>query len=78
MGKCVKCGNDYYKTFEVIMNGETYVFDSFECAISELAPRCKHCGCIIIGHGMEDSGLIYCCASCAAKEGKYEFADRVA
>lgn len=33
----------------------THVFDSFECAIHRLAPVCEHCGCKIIGHGLQAS-----------------------
>lgn len=77
MGKCVKCGNVYDKSFEIKMNDRIYVFDSFECAISELAPRCKHCGCIIIGHGLENDGIIYCCSNCAVSEGETKLSDRV-
>jgi hypothetical protein len=77
MAKCDRCGNDYDKSFHVSLNGDTYTFDCFECAISELAPRCKHCGCLIIGHGVENSGLIFCCANCAYEEGKTALVDRV-
>lgn len=65
MSVCEVCGNDYDKTFEVRMAGRTHNFDSFECAIAALAPRCAHCNCRIIGHGVEASGTYYCCASCA-------------
>jgi len=41
------------------------VFDSFECAIEALAPRCTHCHCRVIGHGVERRGSIYCCRHCA-------------
>jgi hypothetical protein len=37
---CETCGNDYDKTFEVLMHGEKHVFDSFECAMR--LPRCAH------------------------------------
>jgi hypothetical protein len=37
MGKCVQCGNDYDKSFEVVMAGQTLTSDSFECAIQALA-----------------------------------------
>lgn len=47
MARCDQCGNDYDKTFEVVMAGQTYVFDSFECAVHKLAPVCPHCGCRI-------------------------------
>jgi hypothetical protein len=43
-----------------------------------LAPKCKHCGCRIIGHGVEKSGTMYCCAHCAHEAGIKGIADRVA
>jgi hypothetical protein len=52
LATCEVCGNQYDKCFEVQRDGETHVFDSFECAIHALAPTCAHCGCRIIGHGM--------------------------
>ena len=76
MGTCVQCGNDYDKSFEVKMNGRTMIFDSFECAIQALAPTCPHCGCRIIGHGVEEGDRMYCCRSCAASEGKTSLRDR--
>jgi hypothetical protein len=77
MARCEVCGNDYDKSFEVIAFGEAHVFDSFECAIHMLAPRCAHCGCAIIGHGMEAEGLFYCCAHCANATGVHGMEDRV-
>lgn len=73
--KCEQCGNEYDKTFQVILAGKEHVFDSFECAISMLAPQCVHCGIRIIGHGVESDGEIYCCAHCAKKEGVHELRD---
>jgi hypothetical protein len=49
--------------------GRTHIFDRFECAIQALAPTCAHCGCRIIGHGVEQGGSIYCCAHCAGAQG---------
>lgn len=69
MAQCETCGNDYNKTFEVVMAGQRHMFDSFECAIHTLAPQCTHCGCRIVGHGVEADGAFYCCAHCADKEG---------
>lgn len=77
MGVCDNCGNEYDKSFEVTLGGQTYTFDSFECAIHSLAPTCAHCGCRIIGHGSEASGKFYCCAHCAAEAGRPELVDRV-
>jgi hypothetical protein len=77
MAACVVCGNDYDKSFEVTAAGATHTFDCFECAIHFLAPTCAHCGCRIIGHGVEASGVIYCCAHCAKTEGVDGIDDRV-
>jgi len=74
--RCEVCGNDYDKSFEVIQAGRSHVFDSFECAIHALAPVCSHCGCKIIGHGMEAGGKFYCCASCAKHSGVTQMKDR--
>lgn len=63
---CVVCGNSYDKAFQVrTVEGEAFTFDSFECAIDRLAPRCGHCDCRVIGHGTEVAGRMYCCAHCA-------------
>jgi hypothetical protein len=68
MAECEVCGNDYYLAFEVITAGRKHIFDSFECAIHALAPQCEHCGCRVIGHGVESEGAIFCCAHCASQE----------
>jgi len=66
--RCEVCGNEYDKAFEVRMKERSHVFDSFECAIHALAPWCAHCGCRIVGHGVEQGGAIYCGAHCASQE----------
>jgi hypothetical protein len=68
MAQCIVCGNEYANAFEVSMAGQSYTFDSFECAIAKLAPTCSHCGCRIIGHGVEDQARFYCCHHCAQAE----------
>jgi hypothetical protein len=75
-GTCEVCGNEYDKAFEVSQGGKRHVFDSFECAIQALAPRCAHCGCRIIGHGVEADAKTFCCAHCAHSAGVHELADR--
>ena len=77
MAACEVCGNDYDKSMEIKAGGKTHVFDSFECAIHALAPKCAHCGCMIIGHGAEANGTMYCCAHCARKSGVKGVDDRV-
>jgi hypothetical protein len=76
MAKCDVCGNDYDKSFEVLARGSHHTFDSFECAIHKLAPQCAHCGCRIIGHGVETDGQMYCGANCAREGGVSGVADR--
>lgn len=77
MARCETCGNEYDKCIEVTRGGERHVFDSFECAIHALAPKCEHCGCRIIGHGIEADGTYFCCAHCAEHAGVTAARDRV-
>ena len=56
MGRCEVCGNEYDKSFQVLLAGKSHTFDSFECAIHALAPTCEHCGVRIAGHGLEKDG----------------------
>ncbi|HEX7010132.1 MAG TPA: hypothetical protein VF184_09125 [Phycisphaeraceae bacterium] len=77
MGVCEQCGNEYDKTFDVMMNGRKHTFDSFECAIQTLAPKCANCGVRIIGHGIEAQERFFCCANCAEALGVTTARDRV-
>jgi hypothetical protein len=78
MAICDTCGNDYDKAFQVTKGGRTMTFDSFECAIAAMAPTCVHCGCRVIGHGVEaPGGKIYCCAHCAGQASVTGLKDRV-
>jgi len=66
MKPCEVCGNEYRGAFEVrTADKVTHVFDSFECAIHGVAPTCEHCGCRVIGHGVESGEHVFCCAHCA-------------
>ena len=76
MAKCDVCGNDYDKAFTVTVADREFTFDSFECAIHALAPACAHCGCKVIGHGVERDGVVFCCASCAERAGVAGLVDR--
>lgn len=77
MGACEVCGNEYDKSFQIVMTGRKHVFDSFECAIHALAPTCSRCNCRIVGHGVEADGQFYCCAHCARQSGVPDVDDRV-
>ena len=76
MAVCHTCGNEYDKSFDVVKDGATYSFDSFECAISKLAPTCETCGVRVLGHGVEDGGRVFCCAHCAGRAGATGIVDR--
>jgi hypothetical protein len=74
--RCETCGNDYDKPFQIIKDGTSHTFDSFECAIQALAPTCTHCGLRILGHGVEKENRFFCCVHCAEAEGVRELRDR--
>lgn len=76
MAQCETYGNDYDKVFDVVMDGTSHTFDSFECAIHILAPTCAHCDCRSLGHGVAADGHAYCGAHCANKEGMEALQDR--
>jgi hypothetical protein len=70
MAICDVCGNDYDKTFTVTTaDGASHTFDSMECAVHQIAPACAHCGCRVLGHGVEAGDRIFCCAACARQVG---------
>jgi hypothetical protein len=73
--RCETCGNEYDDAFTIAIRGETHVFDSFECAIHALAPLCEHCGCRIVGHGVQSRDRMYCCAHCAKQMGVRSIVD---
>jgi DNA-directed RNA polymerase subunit RPC12/RpoP len=76
MAVCANCGNEYDKTFTVTQGDQTRIFDSFECAISLMAPVCATCSTRIIGHGLESQGEMYCCGHCAERAGVANLQDR--
>lgn len=69
MARCDVCGNDYANTMTIKTRDRSGTFDSFECAIHALAPTCAHCGCRVVGHGVEADGRIFCCGNCAETAG---------
>jgi hypothetical protein len=69
MGTCATCGNDYDHTLRIAKDGQEFEFDSFECAIQKLAPRCERCNVRVIGHGVQNERTIYCSAHCAHQAG---------
>ncbi|MFO0859124.1 MAG: hypothetical protein U0570_01115 [Phycisphaerales bacterium] len=70
--RCSTCGNEYENVFRVIRDRQEFVFDSIECAAHMLAPVCSHCGCRILGHGVEADGLVFCCNHCARQSERHK------
>jgi hypothetical protein len=75
--QCEVCGITYDKAMEIRVEETVHTFDCFECAIHVLAPACVHCGCRIIGHGVESQGEIFCGARCAKQGGVVGVRDRI-
>lgn len=79
MATCDVCGNEYAKAFSVTTSdGQQFTFDSIECAVGKIAPECAHCGCRVLGHGVQDGDTVYCCAHCARESGVDAVADNTA
>lgn len=62
---CEVCGNNRGQCFEIRLGGESHIFDSFECAMDALTPKCAYCGSTFVGHGVQLGGTIYCSHQCA-------------
>jgi hypothetical protein len=77
MTHCETCGNEYARPITVTIDGRSHNYDSFECAIHALAPTCDHCGIRVLGHGVENSEHIYCCANCARAAGTRGLVDHL-
>ena len=64
MSKCETCGNQDNDLFEVIKDGVSKKFDTFECAIKSMAAPCENCGCLITGTQKVSNDKAYCCDAC--------------
>lgn len=66
--RCMNCGFNIEKDYILFINGTEFTFDSFECAINFVAPRCSNCSTIVIGKGVRNGEDIYCSDSCLTSE----------
>lgn len=70
MSRCTVCGGESDRVFTITTaTGQVLAFDSFECAIDRLAPRCAYCGIRIIGHGIPSHESLFCGTHCAQYQG---------
>ena len=63
---CEVCGKRVDRSFEVHLGGEKHVFDSFECAVRGLMPKCCLCGSLLLGPGVQIGDRLYCSSFCAS------------
>jgi hypothetical protein len=70
---CEVCGKSEDECFEVHLGGERHIFDSFECTIRGLLPKCPRCGGLILGSGIQVGDLTYCSYACASLPNALEF-----
>lgn len=63
--RCINCGLNIEKDYILFINGKEFIFDSFECAINFVAPRCAHCNSVIVSREIRHSDEIFCSASCS-------------
>ena len=66
--RCMNCGLNIEKDYILYINGTEFTFDSFECAINFVAPRCNHCNSIIIGRGIKHLDEIFCSFDCSKEK----------
>lgn len=66
--RCLNCGENIEKDYILFINGTEYTFDSFECAVNFMAPRCTCCNSVIMGQGVHMEGEIYCTKDCAQSQ----------
>ena len=70
---CEVCGKIDGPCFEVRLGGVRHVFDSFECAMNALSPRCGYCGCRIHGHSIVLGRKVFCSYQCANDDNVREY-----
>jgi hypothetical protein len=63
--RCENCGSNIEKDYILFINGAEFVFDSFECAVNFVAPRCAHCNTVIMGKGIQSGEQVFCSTNCS-------------
>lgn len=58
--RCEVCGKNEDRCFDVHLGGERHVFDSFECVIRGLMPKCSICGCLMASPGIAVESIMVC------------------
>lgn len=69
--RCLNCGSNIEKDYILFINGTEFTFDSFECAVNFVAPRCAHCNSVVMGQGITLSDQTFCSPQCS-KEANYQ------
>lgn len=66
--RCINCGFNIEKDYILYVNGTEFTFDSFECAVNFVAPRCASCNTVIMGKGVQTHGSVYCSSTCSMSD----------
>ncbi|MFA6237893.1 MAG: hypothetical protein WC635_11235 [Bacteriovorax sp.] len=66
--RCMNCGVNIEKDYILFINGTEFTFDSFECAINFVAPRCANCNTIVMSRGLRSGEEVFCSDSCLNSE----------
>jgi hypothetical protein len=77
MAQCEVCSNKYDKGLEVMLPGRDIRLTALSARSGD-GPACEHCGCNVIGYGIEVSGRFFCCAHCAKAATSAHVKDRAA
>lgn len=62
--RCEKCGLNIEKDYILFINGKEFTFDSYDCAVNFVAPRCAHCNSIIAHREIKHREEAYCSQYC--------------
>lgn len=63
--RCENCGSNIEKDYILFINGAEFFFDSFECAVNFVAPRCAHCNTVILGKSFQSGDQVFCTENCS-------------
>jgi hypothetical protein len=65
VAKCEVCDCGCVEPIAICVNDVTHTYDSLECAIVGLAPRCANCGELVVSRGVSRRSQIFCADGCA-------------
>ena len=64
---CDVCNSELKTAIKVHYKNKYYHFDTIQCLITKLSPRCITCNCIIFGKQILSDNFIFCSNECFEK-----------